>query len=166
MPITTQDLVNREVLACCISLVSTLANAAYTIPSKRHGMVDPIEELGALAEQASELSTPIKDWEESLLQNGWEHVAGGWRHMGDSGEGVPLSMQEAIDEAELDDPYQWEIFEHWIVSDWIADKLIEQGEKVDKDFTGLCIWARTTTGQAISMDGVMQRITAALNATA
>lgn len=31
-------------------------------------------------------------------------------------------------------------------------------EKVDTDFAGLCIWARTTTGQAIWMDPVIRKI--------
>jgi hypothetical protein len=39
-----------------------------------------------------------------------------------------------------------------------ADKLEAAGEKVDKDFAGLCIWARTTTGQTIYCDGVIERI--------
>lgn len=52
------------------------------------------------------------------------------------------------------------MFEHWIVSDWLADKLAAQGEKVDKDFAGLTIWARTTTGQAVYCDGVIERIAA------
>ena len=51
-----------------------------------------------------------------------------------------------------------EIYEYWAVSNWLADKLILKGEHVTKDFYGHCIWGRTTTGQAISMDCVVRTI--------
>ena len=41
---------------------------------------------------------------------------------------------------------------------WLGDKLLEKGERVVKDFYGLTIWGRTCTGQAISMDSVIQAI--------
>ena len=50
------------------------------------------------------------------------------------------------------------------MTDWFANKLIEQGEKVDKDFAGMCIWARTTSGQGIASDSVIERIAAEINA--
>ena len=53
------------------------------------------------------------------------------------------------------DPYQREAYEHWIVSDWLAGKLEAKGEMVLRDFLGLTIWGRTTTGQAIHLDSVM-----------
>lgn len=56
-----------------------------------------------------------------------------------------------------------EVFEHWIVSDWLAEKLAAKGEKVDTDFAGLTVWARTTTGQGIASDSVIQDIVADLN---
>ena len=48
-----------------------------------------------------------------------------------------------------------EVYEHWIVSDWLADKLADKGEVVDKDFHGLTIWGRCATGQAIMLDRVV-----------
>lgn len=45
-----------------------------------------------------------------------------------------------------------EALEHWAVSDWMADKLLEQGEMVIKDYLGLNIWGRTTSGQMILAD--------------
>lgn len=56
------------------------------------------------------------------------------------------------------EPYQRDVFEHWVVSSWLAEKLIQNGEKVDKDFANMCVWARTTTGQAILLDSVIERI--------
>lgn len=51
-----------------------------------------------------------------------------------------------------------ECYEHWIVSEWLAGKLETKGEIVIRDICGLTIWGRTTTGQAISMDHVIQQI--------
>ncbi|WP_040513612.1 hypothetical protein, partial [Paraglaciecola polaris] len=51
-----------------------------------------------------------------------------------------------------------EIFEYWAVSNWLADKLILSGEKVEKDFYGHCVWGRTCSGQAISLDHVIRNI--------
>jgi hypothetical protein len=51
-----------------------------------------------------------------------------------------------------------EALEHWIVSDYLADRLEEHGEIIVRDFFGLTIWGRCCSGQAISIDGVIQRI--------
>ena len=51
-----------------------------------------------------------------------------------------------------------EAYEHWIVSDWLADKLEAYGELVTKDFLGLTIWGRTCSGQAILLDWVISKI--------
>ena len=50
-----------------------------------------------------------------------------------------------------------EIFEHWIVSGWLANSLRERGEVV-VDFMNMDVWARTTTGQSIALDGVIRDI--------
>ena len=56
------------------------------------------------------------------------------------------------------EPYYREVFEHWTLNDrWAADDLAAQGETVF-EFCNLLIWARTTTGQSISLDGVTARI--------
>lgn len=60
------------------------------------------------------------------------------------------------------DDYRSEVFEHWVVSDWFADKLLERGGVVDMDFMGLAVWGRCTSGQRISMDGVVQDIAKSL----
>ena len=57
-----------------------------------------------------------------------------------------------------DEMPELEVFEHWAVSTWLAEKLEAKGEKVDRDFAGLNVWARTTTGQAIALDSVIEAI--------
>jgi hypothetical protein len=50
-----------------------------------------------------------------------------------------------------------EIFEWWLVSPWIGKKLLVEGEPVIDNGYGVW-WGRTTTGQAISMDYVIEKI--------
>lgn len=54
-----------------------------------------------------------------------------------------------------------EVCQHWLVSDWLADKLEDQGERVAR-VAGLQIWGRRTCGQGIGQDYVMQEIAKAL----
>ena len=50
-----------------------------------------------------------------------------------------------------------EIYEYWIVSDWLAEKLRARGEFVG-DLCDLNVWGRTTSGQAILLDYVINQI--------
>ncbi len=51
-----------------------------------------------------------------------------------------------------------EVYEHWLVSSHLAYKLKQHGQTVVDDFFGLTVWCRTCTGQAISMDYVINEI--------
>ena len=68
------------------------------------------------------------------------------------------AWRAAFDLAGEDHPDGSEVYEHWLVTDWLADKLEEQGESVARDVAGLTIWGRCTSGQAIYADAVIQRI--------
>ena len=50
-----------------------------------------------------------------------------------------------------------EIFEWWLVSPWLGKKLLIEGQPVIDNGYGLW-WGRTTTGQAISADYIIQKI--------
>ena len=54
--------------------------------------------------------------------------------------------------------YNCEVCEYWLISEWLASKLEDKGETVEKDFMGLIVWGRTTTGQAIWCDYIIQEI--------
>ena len=170
MTITPNDLVALEVIYCVSSLVSTLAggygaieNSSRTYERGQHAAAD----LSALTEQAMELCSPIPDYEEAAIQAGWKQIEGRWgkpdAQFGEEDMEWADSAEEVCDDHEGIEPYEREVFEHWIVSDWLADKLEAKGEKVDKDFAGMTVWARTTTGQAIYADHVIEQITADLN---
>ncbi|WP_370677619.1 hypothetical protein [Pleomorphomonas sp. PLEO] len=162
MTITAEDLVRREVHYCISFLVSTLAGGDYP-----HGADD----LGGLMDAAVELVSPILDYEEAATEAGWEDVTdttkfppnSQFRDSTDGQSWACSGWQELCEEFDIE-PHEWEVFEHWIVSDWLADRLAEHGEKVDKDFAGLTVWARTCTGQGVASDSVIEKITAELNA--
>lgn len=48
-----------------------------------------------------------------------------------------------------------EIYEYWIVSNWLIEKLADKGEAIIRHEN---IWCRTTTGQAILLDSVIREI--------
>ena len=164
MTITPDDLVRREVFYCVSSLVHTLAQTGFA--SGWQGESD-LADVASLAEQAFELSAPLLDYEEAAADAGWtrevSRMAGTitYTHK-DHGRYISEGWQDLCESCGIE-PFEREVFEHWIVSDWLADKLEERGEKVDRDFAGMTIWARTTTGQAISMDYVIGQIAADLN---
>ena len=62
------------------------------------------------------------------------------------------------------DPVYDEIYEHWTINEgFIAETLKEHGQVVF-DFGGMTIWGRGTTGQSISIDGVIRKIVKELDA--
>lgn len=50
-----------------------------------------------------------------------------------------------------------EIYEWWLVSPWFSKRLLMEGEPVMDNGYGVW-WGRCTTGQAISMDYVIQKL--------
>jgi len=61
-------------------------------------------------------------------------------------------LEETLDELKsLDCDEYPEIYEYWLVSDWFAGKLKDQGQIII-DVYNQPIWGRQTTGQAILLD--------------
>lgn len=159
---TIDQMIQAEVLVCVSSLVSDLASGYGAFRATHNHQSG----LHCLIEQAFELASPVADYEEAAIQAGWQQNSDGlWAHKSDGDPETSAYVNDSaqeICEANGLEPYDREVFEHWAVTDWFADKLIAAGEKVDKDFAGMCVWARTTTGQGISQDYVVQTIHAAL----
>lgn len=156
--ITIEQMIQREVLCCMSSLISTLAQS-YKHDAKAGNALSEIQE------QASELAAAVLDYEEAAIQEGWEKVNDlGWYINRKNGRGRQCKSWEDLCTTEQYagdneiEPYFWEVYEHWAVTRAFAHKLRDAGEKVDMDFAGLDIWARTTTGQAIRADDVVQKI--------
>ena len=155
---TIEDMIQQEVLLNVSGLVDTLVKGVGTVDRG---------ELETLTEEALELACPVADYEEAAREAGWVPSIYGdpdayWQKMDDEdGRQVAVAIADTVEEAcEQDgiEPHEREVFEFWVVTRWFADKLEDHGEKVARDFAGHDVWARTTTGQAISMDAVIQDI--------
>ena len=160
---TAERIVRQEVRLCLSYLVSTLAAGISIDAPGLHKVSEQTRSLLELTEQAAELAAPVDDYEEAAIQEGWKEQPrepDGQHIFKDTTDGqtwCAADWRTLCHDLDIK-PYQRDVFEHWAVSDWLADKLIERGEKVDKDFAGLCVWARTTSGQMISMDSVIEAI--------
>ena len=73
-------------------------------------------------------------------------------------------VEELIRAGKIDEEYMYpfvdmdgEVFEWWLVSPYLAQELKGRGEVVI-DALDCHWWGRTTSGQAIYMDGVIQKI--------
>ncbi len=57
-----------------------------------------------------------------------------------------------------------EIYEHWVVTPYLGGKLAAHGEAIVHDFLGFpAIWGRTTSGQAIAMDSIIETVCRDIN---
>jgi hypothetical protein len=152
------DFVSREVQYCVSSLVHHFA----TNPEALKGSDYSEDDLYAI------LSQP--DYEGPARDEGYKVVAteeGYFRFIApdaietgfvsDDYDTRPEAWQAACEHGNLEE-WQDEALEHWIVSDWLANKLEAKGEMVTTDFFGLTIWGRTTSGQAIMLDSVIEAI--------
>lgn len=131
------ELVSREVRYCVSALVHELAQDEKHLDDLLPVLVQddwqtPAEEAGFFEDDEGDICGPDED----QVYNDW---------------------QSACEDNNID-PYQAEAYEHWIVSDWLADKLGAKGEMIVRDFLGLTIWGRATTGQAIAIDRVIREI--------
>lgn len=73
--------------------------------------------------------------------------------------------REAIEAAWADsgeEPGYRKAPQHYVVSDWLGDKLEEQGAMVVRDVLGFTIWGRAECGQCLTMDYDLNRVAAAL----
>lgn len=71
-------------------------------------------------------------------------------------------IDELIQAGRIDEEFIYpfngeEVLEWWLVTPWLADRLREQGETVI-DELGSHWWGRTSSGQAIYMDHVIEQI--------
>ena len=154
---TIENLVQTDVHYCVSTLVAALAN------------MSDVYEGGDYAYDLHSILVQ-DDYEEPCIQAGWTVSPdrdGGYTAEQTTAQGrgrLLLSADTVIEawrdlaESEQIEPMQREALEHWIVSEWLADKLEEQGEMVARDLYGMTVWGRCTSGQAIDSDSVMERI--------
>lgn len=139
------ELVGREVYYCVSMLVSELIAKGETFPEYEDDLLNAYRGMPDYEEAASDNGiVTITDDSGATV---WTTKATGCQQTYDS-------AMEACFQSDIE-PYEREVFEHWLVSDWLAEKLEEKNERVLKDFFGLTVWCRTTTGQSILLDQVI-----------
>jgi hypothetical protein len=72
-------------------------------------------------------------------------------------EYMSASIRYAEEDEEEEDPQYREVYTWWIVTNWFAEKLQEQGEVILSDGYN-SYWGRCTSGQAIYLDNVISDI--------
>lgn len=130
------NLVNEHVHACVSMLVTYLANTVTLSPCDEISFEDDLMPI---------LQKPSWDW-----------------------ENIDEPLPEDFESMTRDEKERWawdndiepdyvDALEHWVVSGWLAHQLVKRGEMVGEIF-GLRIWGRTTSGQAILLDRVIDDI--------
>ena len=56
-----------------------------------------------------------------------------------------------------------EAMQHWIISDWLAEKIQRVGGMAATDICGLAIWGRSECGQALDIDSTLKAVVELLN---
>lgn len=68
-------------------------------------------------------------------------------------------MTDAWENSYIEETEEYvEIFQYFLVTDWMAEKLASIGEPICRDVHGVNFWGRTCCGQAIELDGTIQKI--------
>ena len=130
------EFVNREVIYCVSCLVSEVAKQD--------------EDFWHLFRAFD------ADKAREMIRQAIEEDSGNQQAIDDLELQEPDDLKEALDKLNLDVfQAECEVYEHWIVSDWLATKLEEKGETIERDFHGLTVWGRCCTGQAILLDRVI-----------
>ncbi|NBX04265.1 MAG: hypothetical protein EBR02_09470 [Alphaproteobacteria bacterium] len=116
-------------------------------------------------EEAQELTYGVLDYESAAKEAGWalsdnvDTFDDVWVHDERSNQ---YSDARRLCDAEGIEAHEREVFEHWSVSSWLASQLEKHGEKIARDWYGHHVWARTTTGQSISIDAVIEDVVRAV----
>ena len=154
--ISIQDLVQREVIYCVSSLVYTLTQENKLDEEQAIELwTGPIDYGAAKYELELERDAVFKHFctEDNTYCFGVRNDDLIWRidPIHNDEETAIYKWFEIYRGGSLDE-YRSCIFEHWIVSSWLADKFEAKGETVVRDFYGLTIYCRPCTGQALHCD--------------
>lgn len=70
---------------------------------------------------------------------------------------VEEMIQANLISLEYLDLFTDEVLEWWLIDSWLAERLRQEGEVVIEEY-GCFWWGRSTSGQAICLDSVIQKI--------
>lgn len=149
------DLIVEQHVLCNVSvLVATLSNSDY-----EHGA----DSLGTLMDRAENLAEGISHHEAAARAAGWTDGTQIHRINDDEEILVADTWEDACEQDELD-VTETPIHQFWSVTTWLANKLVAKGEKVDRRFAGMNVWARKEANALINEDRVITTIAEAVGA--
>lgn len=154
---TPKEIVEQEVLVNVTGMVQLIAST-----DTGTGGYDrtEIEMIGG----AQEVIGGKVNFEDAAIEAGWTYDRLGevWKHPSIKDiSGRPylaVDAEDACQESNVE-PHYNEVYECWAVTERLGELLESHGENV-QDIGGTTVWGRTTTGQAIWMDDVIQKIAA------
>ena len=148
--------VEREVYCCVTSMTEYILSKGYEDRESPFCMddveniyLDNSQEIDKLKEQKEELENELEELQEQI------DPAPAIEEKIEKLENKISSIEDKIEELENEQEDPQEVFEWWMCSNWLIDKLAKHNEPVLKDEG---IWGRTCSGQAILLDGVISRI--------
>jgi hypothetical protein len=146
----------QDILKCDSSLVADMLSAAHDLPD-RLGDEWELENVTNLYPDPSEWdSAQCLAWLDEHISASDIETEYRTPQNGDPEYWINELQALARDNAEPAEVYEW-----WAVTKWLAEKLEEIGEPVLSNSYGHW-WGRTCTGQAMIMDGTLQRVAAAI----
>lgn len=133
-----RDFVSREIGECQSYLIDELLKTDFFCYDDIVNLyIDNSDKIKEIEEKIDELELLTEESEEATTEI----------------EELQAEIDELIQEQEAPQ----EIFEWWTASKWLLNRLEEQGEPILKTDFGEW-WGRTTTGQAILLDYVIEKI--------
>ena len=145
------DFVNREVYCCASSLIYQLReDGHYTDEIMEFSLKDELREEDLKDEIREYYKKELKEYLKDRFTEETSLEVLDTEELKDLADDLNIDIDNFIEPEEA--------LEHWIISDWLADKLEAYGELITKDFLGLTIWGRTCSGQAIMLDYVISQI--------
>lgn len=161
---TARRIVGNEVRYC----VSPLIYAAFQNWEQATALGFGEDDLTAIASRRADVDD-YRDCAPASLKVQQDEDEWKWKDGHEAwSAGFPSELdafRDAFDTLRLDEPDGCECLEHWLVTDWLAEKLEAKGEAVTRDSLGLTVWGRCTSGQAIYADHVIQEIARDLDAS-
>lgn len=163
-----KEFVNREVYALVSGMVEYILNKSFeegynsdipfTYDDVENFYIDNSEKIEELEEEYQEIDFTISAYENDIDDEvlSIEQEKEVLKQLKDLREKL-VWIENRIDELEYEQETPQEVYEWWIVSEWLGRKLKEKGYPViDSGYN--TIWGRTTTGQAILLDYVISSI--------
>jgi hypothetical protein len=159
---------DREVLCCDSALISELTQHAETLPLDDREAFS-IDAIRNLTPDPSEWDAPTcLHWlADHTGEDNYRRRAEDWpgevarfaAYEGQTAEEWEDAALAELQDAIRDQAEPAEVFEWWRVSSWLCKHLDAIGEVTIDNGYG-CWYGRTTTGQGLLMDGVLQRVAA------